>query len=280
MRPLAVLTWLLLPLPALAGWPNDVRVSELRTHDGLRAPAPTTEAWRALVADLGTAVANVPWVPAATTGAVGWDVSLGNTFVFVDAYDDDEPTAWQRSHPEGRPAPYLFLPAMTLRKGLPWSFEVGTTGGWVGGSRQGVLGGFVRYAPFENHKPYPDLAFQVGYSGYIGNDELDLGVLDLGVTVGSTFPLHRIEEGVTYSHWSPFLGVDLLRVSASPRLSDELAADVGAFPLGRGAEETALALVRVSTGFQVTTGRALLRLGASWVPQTAPTLGVGMGFAL
>jgi hypothetical protein len=280
MRHLAVLSLLLASAPAMASWPTDITLSGMRTFDGVRAAEPTEDAYRALITDLGTAIANQPMLPAATTGISGWDVAVSTTVLFARIVDEDEPTHWQRAHPEGDPQNTVFLPTLTARKGLPWSTEIGMTAGWYGGSHQGVFGGFARVSPLEGYKPYPDLNLQVGYSGYINNDELDLGVLDVGCTIGTRFGIKRL-RGVTFSQWAPFVGVSLLQVRASPKLDAATAAEVGALQFGGAdADEPALTLTRVAGGFQITNNKALFRLAVGWVPKSVPTLTLGMGFAL
>jgi len=280
MRPSAVLSLLLISAPAMASWPTDITLSHMRTFDGVRAEEPTEEAYRALVADLGTAVANQPVLPADTTGISGWDVALSTTVLLAQTVGEDEPTHWQRASPEGDPPSTLFLPTLTARKGLPWSTEIGMTAGWYGGSHQGVFGGFARVSPLEGYKPYPDVNLQIGYSGYVNNDELDLGVMDMGVTLGTRFALKRF-QGVTFSHWSPFLNLSLLQVRASPKLDPATAAEVGALQFGGAdADEPALTLTRMAAGFQITNNRALFRCAAAWVPKSVPTLTLGIGFAL
>lgn len=275
------ITLLLWSAEARADWPADVVISELRTYDGVRADAPTAAAYETLVRDLGVAVAHPASLPAHTTGTNGFDLALSNTFVFVDAYADErrEPTPWRRAHPDGEPPRYQFVPGLTARKGLPWSTEIGLRGGWIGGSHQGVFGGFARVALLESYKPWPDLVVHGGYAAYLGNPELDVGTFDLGVTLGTKFAIRRT-EGVVFSHWSPWADVSWLGVRAAHALDPDTAAEVGASDFGAGAEQGALSLLRLAGGFQVSNNRALLRLAGAWVAGGSPTLSVGFGFAL
>lgn len=280
MRLPAMLALLAASPPALASWPTDITLSGMRVYDGERAAEPVTDAYRELVEDLAVMVANQPILPASTTGESGWDITAGPTMLFTQKETDGEPTHWQRAAPDGDPPQHLFVSTVTARKGLPWSTEIGATGGWVGGSHQGVFGGFLRASLLEGYKPYPDVNVHLGYSAYVNNDELDLGVFDFGASIGSPFALKRW-QGITFSFWEPFFDVSLLRVTAHHRLSDEVAEDVGIVDYGgTDADEGALALLRWGAGFQVRTSSALLRYSVAWAPASAPTMSMAIGFSL
>ncbi len=282
MRTAAAIASVMLAAPAWAGWPLDVVISEMGTFEGAALAQPPTAQYLALIDQLGVAVvANPAALPAATTGLAGWDVALQTTFGFVPAYPDEGgPSGWQLAHPDGKPESWTFTPGLTMRKGLPWGVEVGARGAWFGGTSNGVIGGFARFAPLEGSQPAPDLAFQVGYAALVGNPELEVGALDLTATLGTAIPLLR-REGVTFSTWEPWFSVTALRLTATPRLDPDTLAATGAVKVGgRDADETARWLARYAAGFQITTGRALMRVASDWSPGVAPTLTVALGYTL
>lgn len=271
---------LLFASPAWGGPPHDVTISAMGEWDGAPLADPPEDEYRDLVTDLAAVVANPGALPAATTGAAGFDLIVQNTFGFPRPYAADDPTGWELSHPEGKPPDWTSTLGIVARKGLPWGFEVGGRGGWIAGSRQGVFGGFVRLAPLEHSKPAPDLAVTAGYASYVGNPELSMGVLDLDATIGSRFRLVYFEE-VTLSHWEPWLTVSVLRVGATPRVSADEAARAGAVSFGgKDGDEPALWLLRYSAGFQVTTNDVAMRWAVDWAPRAMPTFTIGLGAAL
>jgi hypothetical protein len=274
---------LLLGPAALAGWPEDVTLSAMAEQDGVRVLGSQREEYLELVQELGTIIANKPLIPARTLGSSGFDLGVSSTFAFVRAklQQDGEPSVWERVEVDEDPSTYKFVPQVSLRKGFPFSTEAGLSVGWVGMSRQGILGGFGRVAVMEGYRPWPDLTLQLGYSGYVGNDELELGVLDMGVVLGQTYALGR-RPGIRTGQFSPWLGYSVLRVSAAPTIDPDLAdqMDLVAVSGRKNSEnyEPAMILPQFAAGFQIANGTLLLRAGAAWVPRTIPTVSVGMGF--
>ncbi len=280
--PLATMAIALAPQAALAGWPEDVTLTDMLDHNGQRISAPVPEDYRQLVTELGTAVANKPISPAGTLGAFGFDFSLQNAFVFYDGNGEvGDPTPWERAAPDEDPSPWMFVPTISIRKGFAASFEFGTTAGWMGMSRQGVFGGYGRLGLVEGTKPYPDLTIQMGYSAYIGNVELDLGVLDFGVRIGTKLPFGAFPE-INTAQFEPYFDYTLMRITAAPRLSDEDKAAIGAtryYSFGQADDaEPALGVHRFSLGFQVTNGTVHFRGAAWYAVGSAPGVTAGMGF--
>lgn len=270
------LVWLLIAPSALAG-PDDVTLSAMTEHRGERVVADLSDDYKTLVRELGIAVANKPLAPAETLGAYGFDLSFANTFAFISVENDDgTPTPWQRAVEDEDPGSYLFVPQVSARKGLPMSFEVGMSAGWLGLTRQGTFGGWGRLGVVEGYKPWPDVSVHAGYSGYVGNDELELGVMDLGVTLGSTFPFGSF-PGINNAQFSPYIDYTTLRISAHPLLDEETAAAVGAVPIS-GDGESAMVVPQIGGGFQVTNGTVLFRLIGTWSPNSLATATIGMGF--
>lgn len=281
-RPLLPLPLLFASSSAYATWPEDVTLTDMLDHDGQRISGPVTDDYRKLITELGTAIANKPIAPAGTLGAFGFDFSMQSAFVFNHAHGTaDAPSPWERAAPDENPSPWMFVPTFTARKGIAASLEVGTTAGWVGMTRQGVFGGFARLGLLEGYKPAPDITVQVGYSGYIGNVQLDAGALDFGARIGSCFAFGAF-PGIHTAQFEPYADYTLIRVSAAPRVDDTTADILGVvryYGLGRADDsEPAIAVHRLSTGFQVTNGTVHFRAAGSWAIGSAPSLSVGMGF--
>lgn len=272
---------------ASAAWPDDPSISRMTSFGGVRAvdTARLGADYRQLMAELGTVVANKPILPAATTGASGFEFAFSNTFVFLDAIErTGEPapgggviSPWDRVSPDEEAPGWLFVPQFSARKGLPLSTEVGGSIGWIGLSRTGTASVYGRVALIEGSKPLPDLTLQVGYAGYIGNDELELGVLDLGVTIGSRYGVGAVRE-VNTGRIEPFANFSLQRVTAAPTIDARTAEQIGAVSFRRSGGADPIALPQVAAGFQVTNGNVHFRLAGSWCWKTLPTATAGMGF--
>lgn len=264
---------------ALAAWPEDPLLSNLTEHGGVQVVdrALLSSTYRTLVGEIGTAIAPTP-LPSATTGTYGFEVGLSNTFVLVDAHGRGERlTPWDRAVADESADAFLAIPTVSARKGLPMSTEIGGRIGWVAATRTGVGSIFGRVAIIENYKPLPDVTLHLGYSGYVGNDEIDVSVFDMGVTVGSRFGIGQ--GGENNGRFEPFATFDLLRVSATPTADADLVATIGAetFRNNTVNAQLPLNLPRVGGGFQITSGVVHFRFSGAWAWQTLPTLDVGMG---
>jgi hypothetical protein len=279
-----MLLWLWCHL-AVAGYPNRVSPSAFAEYDGVPVlDAELLQAnWRDLVKELGTVASNKPVTPARTLGTWGWEVSAYNQFIFTEAkFREDGISPWARADPEGNPPDVRTMPTVAFRKGLPLSAEVGANFGWLNGTNTGVAGGFGRVAVLEGYHPAPDVSLQLGYSGYVGNDEIELGVLDLSVTLGTTVYSGRI-RGINTAQFSPYATFSSLRISASPKLPEEAFEALGLVRFRASREENDLApiiLPQFGGGFQIAAQGVHLRFAATWAPATVPAGLVGLGFNL
>jgi len=275
---------LVVPGTANAQWPEDVTPSAMTEYDGeaILDAKYLGRNYRQLVAEVGTMVANKPILPAETVGVNGWEYGFYMQWVFNEAIDrGGDPSPWSLAHQEEESLPYQWIPTFSARKGLPLSTEVGLSGGWVGMSNTGVFGGYGRVALVEGYKPWPDLTLQLGYSGYVGNSELEVGTMDLGVTLGSTYYTGAL-PGVHLATVSPWANFTMLRVSSASTLSEEEQLAIGAkqFQGGRRATKDAadpIAIPQAAIGWQITSQNFHARVGLSWAPETIPTLNTGMG---
>jgi hypothetical protein len=241
--------------------------------------------FKQVVLDLGTAIANKPLMPGETLGTNGFHVGVGSTFAFVrtSSGDGTNPGGWQLVDPTEQPSPLLFIPQVQLRKGLPLSLELGANFGWVGMSNTAVVGAFGRWGLLEGYKPLPDLSIQVGYAGYVGNDELEVGVLDMGATVGYTLPFGPI-AGVHTASFSPFVGIGLLRVRGAPRVDlsatglDGRLAEVTGFDDDPLHYDETLAPLQVAGGFRILNGSFDATVSGAYCPGLLPSVNLAFGF--
>lgn len=263
-------------ISALAA-PEDISLSGMAEHGGQHVSSDISADYQQLIRELGVIVSNKPLAPAGTLGASGFDLSFSNTFAFITATrSDGTPSPWERAQDDENPNGYSFIPTLSARKGLPLSIEVGANATWIGLTRTGTFGGFGRVALVEGYKPWPDVSLEIGYSGYVGDDELELGVMNAGVNLGSSFAFGSL-PGVHNAQWKPFLNASVLRISASPLIDATIADDIGAVRIGSVDGDPAIIMPRFAGGFTLVNGTALFRVVGTWAPKGIATATVGMG---
>jgi hypothetical protein len=278
---------LLFASTALAGWPEDVNLAGMTEQDGvLQVDTETlSEDYRQLIRELGVAVGQRGVLPAHTLGARGFEVTADTNLNFRIPWDQpDDYSPWQRAHTNEDPGEFLFQPGISVRKGLPFSLEVGLGGRWIGQSRQGVITGFARAAVVEGYKPYPDINVHVGGSGYVGNSQLELGVFDAGVTIGTRAPLGP-PKGARAAALAPFVDVTVLVITSAPKIDTSTRAQIGATAFGnRDVDEDplnnakALAVPTFNGGLQLDAGNVALRFSGGWALNAAPWAAASVGF--
>jgi hypothetical protein len=270
--------------PAWAGWPDDVMLDGIDTWRGSAVVDQdlVTADYHQVLRELGTAISNKPMHGGETLGIYGFEVGLSNTIAFVDTRAESGlPSPWARVHQDGEPNNMMVIPRLDIRKGLPASIEVGASMGYLAISRQTSMGGYLRAAPLEGYRNMPDVVLQVGYAGYVGNDQLELGTMDVSGTVGYTIPFGRV-TGVNNARIAPYLGFGGLKVHARPNLPEEEQASlgIGAVSGFKNSEDfdDSFALWQIHGGFRITSGSFSFRGAGTWVPGGIGTVNVGMGF--
>ncbi len=240
------------------------------------------DAYETVVRQLAAGIANQPVAPADTLGLHGFDVSMVNTWAFISARGEDvlTPDPWERTHSEEEPTRVLWRPGIQLRKGLPLSLEAGANWSWIAFSRQTAIGGFGRWSVFEGWKVAPDFAFQLGYTGYVGNEELELGVLDGNMSIGYTFPFGYL-KGVNQASVAPFGGIGFLKANAVPRLSkaEQQRLNIGSVSGFEGKDhfKEGFSLFTAHLGVRLRSGDFNLTTSGTLTAKAMPTLSMAAG---
>ncbi len=242
-----------------------------------------TDAYSELVRELGVSIANPMVLGADTVGIYGFEFGVTTTVGFISSDGtDSEPSSWERVHPDGEPGAVLVIPRVYVRKGLPASIEIGGSIGPVVGSNPSVVGGYVRAAPLEGYSDVPDIVLQAGYSGYIGNEQLELGAMDLSGTIGFTIPFGRV-TGVNNASFSPWFGAGLIQVHSQPNidLDDALAlgiSSVSGFPSAANYDPQ-YRFWQTFGGLRISSGKMIFNVAVNWAPEELVTLTAGMGIS-
>ncbi len=284
--PVIALVALLSP-DALASWPDDVSIGGMTTQDGIEQlnTEALAEDYATVVRELGFSIATSAIPAPHTLGVRGFELTLDSGFVFLDVQErDGTPSPWGRASVDERPSGLQATPGLTVRKGLPLSLELGMTGRWVSLSRQGVFGGFVRAGLVEGWKPFPDVSLRMGYTAFLGGEDLELGVFDAGLTLGSTFS-RGAAGGLRSAHITPYLDVSLLVVSATPLLTDAEVLQLGAVTYGRRSNnpdtlpaEGTIVMPRFSGGLELQLAHFVLRLSGGYALGATGNFAAALGF--
>ncbi len=204
-----------------AKFPEDIDVRGLQQLDVNTAQV----MFEYVVREMAMTISPKALSPGETLGTFGFELGFENTLAFPHTTTDADETipvwdvfnAWELMTESGEPNPgIIYMPQVRLRKGLPYSFEVGTTLGWMLNTRQSVLGVYGRWAPQEGWRNVPDVSLGWAYSGLVGNETLDMGVFEFDVTVGYTF-VFGLDKEFTSARFAPFAGLGFLSSHAKPK---------------------------------------------------------------
>ena len=273
LRPLLLVFAAALLAPAAgSAAPNDVTVSRLNELE----PAARQGRLDFVVRELAMSLSGPPVHAVASLGLYEFEVATSHRLAFQHTEGDGPgTTAWQDLAESGEPGAIGYMPTLTFRKGLPWSFEVGGEAGWLAGTRQFMVGGYGRWAFVGGWDKVPDAAIQLGYDGYVGNDQLELGVFELDVSVGYTFKASSKRERPG-TKFSPFVGYSYLMTHAKPIADvDEVSAVTAwAENPAPGIDPRDFRFHRFFGGLEILSGQVAFRIsGDVTSPRTGPLLG-------
>lgn len=95
----------------------------------------------------------------------------------------------------------LLLPSVHVRKGLPFSFEVGLRVGWIDRSSMGVATIEGKWAGNEGFAFLPDVAVRVHATRLFNTRDFDLGAGGLDFSVGKQFAVGGMITLTPYGGW-------------------------------------------------------------------------------
>ncbi|MBN1946195.1 MAG: hypothetical protein JW797_11000 [Bradymonadales bacterium] len=212
---LLVILW---SIPALSGG-NDLVLSrlgdctyqEVNGRQTCVSVTPNVEAFRALTRDLGLVMSPKGFSTAETIGEVGFEYAFEMLFNVIDSSQ----VGWQETVLDRDPSDLLLTSQFHLRKGLPFSFQLGAVLTHLFDSDMWGLGAELNWSLHEDYlNPVPDLGVRGFVNHTVGNTDLNLttagfdAMLGLPVGVGGMVNL------------TPYLGYNLTAVVSSSRLLD------------------------------------------------------------
>jgi hypothetical protein len=197
-----------LPVAAKA---YDVRLSQLGSPRELRGDgtpndfySPDAQArFEALSTQLGLALVSVTGGPARTTGASGFAVELlwSNVSLPGDRTLGDRPV-WPV---DGEGPTSLTMPTLHVRKGLPYSFEIGMRLSQIQESEMLAATLELRAGLVEGIANAPDVSLRIHAGRLLGARDLGLVAGGFDFTVSKEFPLFRTLRLAPYAGYDPSL---------------------------------------------------------------------------
>lgn len=161
--------------------------------------------------------------PASTIGVSGLDVDLEvamanfqrGTFGMKPAgISGDVPFSNRVWPTRSEPPTHIYLPSLHVRKGLPFSMELGGRAIYLAQSSYYAAQGEAKWAVNEGIRLLPDIAIRASYTRLFGQVDWNLGTTDLDLMISKRFSFF----GVTVL--TPYLAGRLTWVSASSKQID------------------------------------------------------------
>ncbi|NOK21063.1 hypothetical protein [Corallococcus carmarthensis] len=162
--------------------------------------------FRAFARTFGAVMTSANLMPPRTTGHSGYAFNAELSVVSLPS-DVELPT--EKEQPGS-----MLVPSLHVRKGLPFSLELGGRVGWIEKSSMVTATGEVKWAVNEGFTYLPDVGLRLHVTKLFGAHNLDLTTTGLDIGVGKQFPLGGM---VTLT---PYGGLDLNFVSATTRTLD------------------------------------------------------------
>lgn len=212
LRILTSIGGLLLASAAFAD-PYDFRISDLGNPSpgGFNHQLAADANFRVFARQFGAALTSVNLSPPETLGHSGFAFSAELSSVFFGQQKVKLPT-------ENRDfrGP-LLIPSIHVRKGLPFSFELGARGAWIEKSRMGAGTLELKWAINEGFTYLPDIAVRGNITKLLNSRDFDLtaGGFDLGV--GKQFAIGGMVTLTPYVGWNwVFVGASSGNVDFHP----------------------------------------------------------------
>jgi hypothetical protein len=261
-RTLAIVLAALLPATSALAEPLDIDLGQLGApdpgiwtylnplNDGTALAADAKARFGMLASELALSMTSSLLTPGSTTGHSGFDIALEGAYAgthtntvgtATGTYTDGTTTYtfgprnfWPT---RGLTPNELFVPAIRIRKALPFSFELGARFKYI--SQSALYGGQLetKWAFFEGDRVLPDFALRIAYTRIVGARTLNLGATDFDFIVSKRFGVLGVVSLTPYGA----LRFTYMRASSDPivffpnavspaPVPDDLSARTAAFP--------------------------------------------------
>ena len=195
---------------------NDIQISRLGNPDtgevGFSATANSD--FQAFARTFGAAITSANLMPPETLGHSGFNVNMELSVISL-------PGETVIPAEGGQPSAVL-MPAFHVRKGLPFSIEVGGRVGWVERSRMLAATGEVKWAVNEGFTYLPDIGVRGHVTRLLGVRDFSLTAAGIDAGIGKQFPLGGMVTLTPYGGLDfTFVGADSNNIDFNPNRSFE-----------------------------------------------------------
>lgn len=197
--------------------PYDIRVQKLGNPSpgGANFSPAANARFRAFAREYAAALTSVNLMPPETLGHAGFALNAELSAVTFNQSEFDVPTQRLDSGAgtdgiEGA----LLIPSVHVRKGLPWSFELGGRAAWIEKSGMAAATGEVKWALNEGFTFLPDLGARGFVTRLFNTKDFDLTAAGLDLGLGKQFAVGGMITLTPYAGWN------LVWVAASSKSID------------------------------------------------------------
>lgn len=262
---------LLLAAPAWAAEQNDVVIYPGSTQSEWL----TASEYRKLIGEHGLLIASKTIAPSNTLGVNGFDAGFELTTGIIHGQDP----YWTKAAKDGDIPRVFTYPTLRVRKGLPFSLEGGMTVSYLPFTQQQVLGGQFRFAVHEGFSLVPDVAIQLSYDEYVGNEQLDMNVKTGTASLGYTWAFGEM-PGLNTGRISAWVSYGKLAIDSQVNLRAIPNTDEAALLTSLGTDANGFLQLRYDkwiAGVQVESGRFVYLLNGEFVDRAIPTINMRWG---
>ncbi len=148
-----------------------------------------------LSSEMALALSSFLLQPPSTTGPSGFAVDFDLGYSPVHPTSIGGQTSWptRGAQPSG-----LWMPSLHVRKGLPFSFEIGGRLVYLYESTMVAAQGEVKWALNEGFWSLPDLALRAAFTRLFGQTDWSLSTAELDVILGKSFPIGGVVSLTPY----------------------------------------------------------------------------------
>ena len=198
---------------------NDINLNRFATcvssgdpHDPEYKPCigtvPNLALFESLSADLGLVFSPRFLAPSETLGQAGFEFGGELSFSVID----NKAEHWQLGIQDRTPPKVLTTTQIHLRKGLPFSLEIGAVVGYMVQSELFSLGAELKWALLEGFFFLPDITVRGTVNTVVGSSELNLTTAGFDISVSKAFGI------VGMLSITPYVGYNLVGIFASSRI--------------------------------------------------------------
>jgi hypothetical protein len=152
---------------------------------------PMVSEWETFLAEYSFGLAPKLLAPAETLGYSGFYIGL-EAGMAMRPNTKGAQERWDRATATDGYEDVMFVPTIHIRKGLPWSFEVGGTLSYLARSELVAIGAEVKWSLFEGYRhkfrgAMPDVAARGSVSRVVGSPDVDMTTVGVDGSISYPF---------------------------------------------------------------------------------------------